>query len=568
MSNNKITPLRYIAYVRKSEERKERQELSHPAQINAIKDQFPGLNIVKWMEPESKSAFKPGRPIFQEMLTMIEKGKADAIIAWHPNRLSRNEKDSAEITYMLRGALKDLRFCSYNFDNSAEGIMMLQMVMNQSQYESSKQGRDVKRGMAQKAANGERPGIVPTGYMKVPLKATDGNYVMNKDKIVTQTDVDPERVVLVKRMWKMLLSGIYSPPEIRRMANEEWSYTLRPTRHTGGGPLGLSSIYRLFNNPFYAGYIRYKGELYKGNHEAIIGLEDFDYAQQLLGRKGKPRAGVNGYAFTGLIKCGACGCSIVGKTNSKFVKREGRMVTYVHYHCTRKSEDRPCTQGNYTKLEALEREIDAELAKYTILPEFRDMALEILNRNHKIEIKERTKIYDTQQSRRGQIQKQLDSLIDMRTRNLLDDDEYTTQRARLKDTLLRVDEGLRSTEERAESWMELTEQAFNFATYARIKFRNGDLKAKRDILMSLGTNLTLKDQKLSLEPNEWLLPIGLKYPELEKEYLSKVRTNEKASLEGKEEALSQIYDSWRAIVDAVAARINSSPRIHLTALAQ
>ncbi|MGH9857309.1 MAG: recombinase family protein, partial [Acidobacteriota bacterium] len=88
-----------------------------------------------------------------------------AIVAWHPNRLSRNEKDSAEVTYRLRGPLKDLKFCSYNFDNSAEGIMMLQMVMNQSQYESSKQGRDVSRGMKQKASTGERPGVVPTGYM-------------------------------------------------------------------------------------------------------------------------------------------------------------------------------------------------------------------------------------------------------------------------------------------------------------------------------------------------------------------------------------------------------------------
>ncbi len=89
------------------------------------------------------------------MIEMIKKGEADAIIAWHPNRLSRNEKDSAEITYLLRSQLKDIKFCSYNFDNSPEGIMMLQFTMNQSQYESSKQGKDVRRGMEQKASGGE-----------------------------------------------------------------------------------------------------------------------------------------------------------------------------------------------------------------------------------------------------------------------------------------------------------------------------------------------------------------------------------------------------------------------------
>jgi DNA invertase Pin-like site-specific DNA recombinase len=44
------------------------------------------LNIVKWMPPESKSAFTTGRPVFNEMMRMIEKGEADGIVAWHPNQ--------------------------------------------------------------------------------------------------------------------------------------------------------------------------------------------------------------------------------------------------------------------------------------------------------------------------------------------------------------------------------------------------------------------------------------------------------------------------------------------------
>lgn len=256
MNKQKAQPerLRYVAYVRKSEVREDRQELSHIAQINAIKERFPDLNIVEWLEPESRSAFTPGRPIFNQMLAMIEAGKVDGIVAWHPNRLSRNEIDSGTITYMLRDKLKDMKFCSFNFDNTAEGIMMLQMVMGQSQYESSKQGRDVKRGMKQKAASGERPGVVPTGYMKITLKDSYGEPIRHKDGYATNTGFDPERIELVKRMWRILLSGAYSGAEIRRIANDEWGFTLRKTAKTGGGPLGSSSIYRMFNNPFYAGY--------------------------------------------------------------------------------------------------------------------------------------------------------------------------------------------------------------------------------------------------------------------------------------------------------------------------
>ena len=537
--------LRYIAYVRKSEERKERQELSHQAQIANIKKDFPDLNIVKWIEPESKSAFKPGRPLFDEMISMIEQDKADGIVAWHPNRLSRNEIDSAKITYMLRGKLKDLKFCSYTFNNSAEGIMMLQMVMNQSQYESSKQGRDVKRGMEQKATNGERPGQVPQGYIKVPILDEQGVLMKNKDKIITKTQNDSDRYDLVKKMWSMLLSGVYNAPQIRRIANEEWHFTTRKTRKMGGNPLTQSMIYKIFNNPFYAGWITHNGELHEGGHEAMITLEEFDYAQTLLGKKGKPRQGIYQYAFAGLIKCGVCGCSVVSKTRVKFIKSLNASKVYTYHYCTRKSEKRPCNQSKYTPLDVIDKQIDEELGKYTILPEFRDMALKILQRNNKAEVKERNQVYQSCQKRRDAIQSQLDKLVDMLTRGLLDEDEYTEQRNRLKIERSGIDDQLRNTEARTDNWMELTEKAFDFATYARVRFQDGDIMTKRDILMTLGENLTLLDGKLIIIPNEWLTPIAEHYPELEKRYLW-VRTNQKATSSEKEAAMESIFESWRA----------------------
>lgn len=549
---NSDKKLRYIAYVRKSEERKERQELSHEAQTNEIKRTFSDLNIIKYMEPESKSAFKPGRPIFAEMLNLIRQGKADGIVAWHPNRLARNELDSATITYMLRNELKDIKFCTFNFDNSPEGIMMLQMTMNQSQYESSKQGRDVRRGMKQKAENGERPGMVPVGYMKAPVLDNEGNQIIkSKDKrVVTKTVRDPERFDKVQQMWRMLLSGSYNAAQIQRIANEDWKFVTRKlSEKIGGKPLQYGTIYKIFTNPYYAGLISHNGEFYDGKHERMITLDQFDYAQTLLGDKGKPRKGVFDYAYAGLIKCGECGCSIVGKTNTKFVKRDNKMAVYVHYYCTRKSEVRPCTQKKYTRFEDMNAEIEAGLAKYTILPEFRDIALEVLRRDNKVEVKARTSIYEAQQKSRKEIQERLDKLIDMRTRDLLNDEEYIEQRNRLKLEIAKIDDLLRGTEQRADDWLELTEKAFDFATYAKVKFANGTLDIKRDILRTLGTNLTLKDGHLSITPNEWLIPIGEQYPDIEAAY-RRVRTNKKASAKELEEALVPIFNTWRAIWDS------------------
>ncbi len=539
---------RYIAYVRKSEERLERQELSLEAQINKIKSIFPDLNIID-TTVESRSAFKPeNRPEFSRMLERIKSGEVDGIVAWHPNRLARNEIDSANVTYMLRGPLKDLKFCSYNFDNSPEGIMFLQMTMNQSQYESSKQGRDVKRGMEQKASNGERPGQVPQGYIKVPIVDEHGDIIRHKEKIVTRTEPDPERFDLISRMWRMLLSGTHSPQQIWQIADKQWGYTTRRTRKMGGGRMPKSMIYKIFSNPFYAGYIPHNGELFKGSHEAMLTLDEFDIAQSLLGHKGQPRNGALIYAYSGLMICGECGCRIIAKQNSKFVKRDGKMTTYIHYYCTRKSLNRPCTQKKYTRVEDIEADIEDALSQYEILPEFRDLAIKILRRNHKIEIKDRAQIYETQQRKRTQVQAQLDSLVDMRTRNLLDDEEYTAQRSRLRIEIAKLDESLRDTEKRADEWLELTEKAFNFATYARTHFRNGSLQAKREILMTLGKNLVLKDKKLYITPNEWLVPIKDGYAQLLSEY-NRVRTNKKATSTVIEVALEPIYESWRATWD-------------------
>ena len=487
----------------------------------------------------------------------IESGLADGIVSYHPNRCSRNEIDSARITYALRGPLKDLKFCNYTFENNAEGIMMLQMIMNQSQYESSKQGRDVKRGMEQKAIDGERPGQVPQGYIKLPLLDSKGNFIRKKgNKIATYTAKDPERWDMIRQMWHLFLYEGMNPDQIWRKAVFEWGYlTRKTTTKTGGKPIPRRMVYDLFTNRFYAGYIPHNGQWYKGKHydNAMITLDEFDYAQKLLGAKGKPRKTPHNFAYGSMIRCGICDCQIVAKATTKMIKGNNELKTYYHYYCTRKSLNRPCNQKVYTSLAKLESDIDSELSKYTIIPEFRDMALKILRRYHKQEVTDRVSIYESQQNQRKTIQKQIDTLTESLTKGIVEEDDYMRQRDKLKAQLANIDSGLRNTEKRAEDWLELTERAFDFAAYSRIHFNEtNDPMVKRDILRTLGVNFILKDNKLSLTPSKWLIPIENDYPALEKAYL-RVRTDKKSTAKEIEEAIQSIFDAWRA-------RRDSNPR--------
>lgn len=114
--------LRYASYIRKSSEEEERQVLSIASQKDKLVERFGDLKIVAEFT-ESKSAFEPDkRPDFKELLKLVDTGKIDGIIAWHPDRLSRNEVDASAITWRIRqGKIKDLKFASgFGFDNSPE----------------------------------------------------------------------------------------------------------------------------------------------------------------------------------------------------------------------------------------------------------------------------------------------------------------------------------------------------------------------------------------------------------------------------------------------------------------
>jgi site-specific DNA recombinase len=129
--------LRYLIYNRKSTKAKNRQHLSLRSQKHEAQElaQEHNLNVVRVFSA-SESAQKKGRPVFGEMLKFLRDGHADGIIAWHPNRLSRNSHDSAVIMELLdEGILKDLKFNNHWFQNTPQGRLMLANAFAQAKYD-------------------------------------------------------------------------------------------------------------------------------------------------------------------------------------------------------------------------------------------------------------------------------------------------------------------------------------------------------------------------------------------------------------------------------------------------
>jgi site-specific DNA recombinase len=521
-------------YLRKSSDNEDRQVQSIPDQKKELEPLVTNKNlkIVK-VFGESKTAKKPGRPYFNEMLKMIEEGKADGIICWKINRLARNPKDGGDIQWLLQqGVIKSIITPGREFLPTDNVLMMAVElgVANQFILDLSK---DVRRGMKTKVEKGYRPAKAPLGYI-------NDKYGEKGSK---QIFVDSERFPLVRRMWDELLTGWYSVPQILNKANDEWGL-----RTQKGFKLNPSTIYRMFTNPFYYGEYNYEGEVRIGKHQPMITKEEFDRAQAILGKAGKPRPRLKRLPFTGIIRCGECDCMITSEEKFKVIKSKGETRTYIYHHCTKKKRDIVCEQ-KALKYEELARQVMEQLDAITIPEQFLHWALEILQRNNAVEEENRSAMLHNQRKQFDECLKRIDNLINLYissdnvSRELLSEQEFKTQKNALMQEKVRLEGEIRRIEQGVNEWVEVTEKTFYFATYAKKEFDKGDYERKSEMLQALGQNFVLRDEKLTISMLPHLLTLK---NGLEKEPLKSARLEPQlsGSITRENSPLGAAYSHW------------------------
>ncbi len=525
--------IQYFAYVRKSTEGEERQALSIESQKDKVRDMFPSLEIVDILE-EKHSAFKPyNRPVFEKMIERIKKGEAQGIIAWHPDRLSRNEIDASTLTYLVRtNVIKDLKFGSYNFDNSPEGIMMLQLALSQSQYFSSKLGKDVKRGLDKKLDLGWFPGVAPEGYLND----------MRLEKGQRTIIIDKKRFPLIRKGFDLFLTGTYSADQVRDIMNNEWGYTMRKRGKTGGAGLTRTTWYRILARPFYAGIIEYRGQEFQGKHKPMITVDEFNRVQELLGAKGgKRRPQKKDFTYTGLFTCGFCGCAITAEHKTKYIKSAKEMKSYDYYHCTHKKREINCKQGSVEEQQIYEA-VHEIVSKIEIHPKFLEWGLAYIDEQANKEQKIEKKVQESVEEKESKIKEQISGLTLMRAKGLLDDEEYIAEKEKLKkeiDSLKKESAPAHTQEDIIETWRE----AVNFSATARTHFEEGGKREKRLIVKKLGSNQAIIDKKVHIILKKWYLPIYECAEVLNAEF-ARLEPMKFSSVEKKNEALNKLRLTW------------------------
>jgi len=470
----------YIIYCRKSSESEERQVLSIESQIEEVKQLAERLQIqVSETLTESRSAKYPGRPVFGQLMKKVYRGEVKGIISWKLDRLARNPIDGAALVWALdRGKIEEIITPYNHLHNNSNDKFLIQLEFGMAKKYVDDLSDNVKRGNRAKLERGWLPGLPPLGYLNEPKERT----------IVA----DPDRFNLVRKMWELLLQGT-SPPKIHRTANEEWGLRTRILNRRGGKPLSLSTIYKIFTNPFYYSIIERKEGVSQGKHVPMITEEEYWRAQEILGRKGRPRPKIHQWAFTAIIRCGECGCSITAEEKTNRYRSH-----YVYYHCTKKKQNIKCTQKTI-RLEELERQIVECLERIYVPHNLLNLALSYLNEEEKDERQNEADHKSSLQKTYDGCQRKLETLNQMRLRDLIDDEEYLQEKRRLLDEKIRLEKGLKDFQKSTGTSRRLTAEAFVFAHEAVKRFKEAALEDKRAIMQGIGSNFILKDKKLFIE---------------------------------------------------------------------
>ncbi len=382
--NMKMNMDSYIIYARKSSEQEERQALSIESQISELTDLAKRLKLhISGVLFEAKSAKDLGRPVFAQLLSKIQSHESRKILVWHPDRLSRNPHNAADIVGLLdSGDLLEVVTPTQTFRNNPMDKFMLGFFMMQAKFENDSKGVNVVRGLKTKAEKGWLPSGAKAGYMND--KAADKG---NKTILC-----DPERYPIIRKAWDCMLTGTYSVMQILRLLNDEWGYRTPQHRRIGGKPMTKSHIYKMFTDTFYYGEFEYplnSGKWHKGKHVPMITKEEFEKVQRLLGRKGKPNPRTHFFAYTGLLQCGECHATITAEEKFQVIcsgckykfasqnkescpkcktlieeMRNPTLLHYTYYHCTKRKKP-DCSQGSI-RVEDLDKEFDKTLAKLQV----------------------------------------------------------------------------------------------------------------------------------------------------------------------------------------------------------
>jgi site-specific DNA recombinase len=353
------------------------------------------LNIVKWYE-EQETAAKQGRPLFGQMIKLLQKRKVGGVIIHKIDRSARNLKDWAIIGDLLENGI-EIHFAHESLDMNTRGGRLaadIQAVIASDYIRNLRQ--EALKGLYGRLKQGVYPFEAPTGYLD-----------NGRGQLKT---IDPVKGPFIKNAFQSYASGKYTLQSLTEKMSTLGLYNLR------GGKISITSMSKILNNPFYAGIMRVKGQTFKGRHEPLISPDLYKQVQRVLQGKLSTRTIKHNFLFRRLIKCSECQYSTIGE------KQKG----YTYYRCHTKD----CPTKTIRQ-DRVEDKLIKLLQRIQLTPMEFETSMIVLRETDLDWEKEQQKAKKSLRIREGQLEQKLDRLTDAYVGNLIDKNLFERRKQRL-----------------------------------------------------------------------------------------------------------------------------------------
>jgi site-specific DNA recombinase len=302
-----------VVYARVSSKEQEKEGFSIPAQLKLLKDYATAQGFAVTKEyVDVETAKQIGRTAFGEMIAHLKAQRSiRVLLVEKTDRLYRNLKDwvtvddlEVEIHFVKEGVV--LSRGSRSSEKFMHGIKVL-MAKNYIDNLSE----EARKGMQEKAEQGIWPTVAPLGYRNVA--GADGKKII---------EPDPGSAPIISRLFEWYATGTLSLKEAAQKARAAGLVYRK-----SGSSVPVSTVHATLRNRLYMGEFEWNGCVYQGKHQPLVTRDLWERVQGVLdGRRAKKHRRVkHHFAFSGLMACGYCGCSIVGE-----IKKQ----RYVYYHCS------------------------------------------------------------------------------------------------------------------------------------------------------------------------------------------------------------------------------------------
>jgi DNA invertase Pin-like site-specific DNA recombinase len=277
--------LRCAVYTRKSTEDGLEQEFnSLHAQREACEAYILSQRHEGWTLVETHyddGGFSGGnmeRPGLRALLEDVERGLVDVIVVYKVDRLTRSLADFAKIVEQLDARQASFVSVTQAFNTTTSmGRLTLNVLLSFAQFEREVTGERIRDKIAASKKKGLwMGGPVPLGY-----------EVIDRKLIPVPEEAERVRTIMRRYIGSRSANELIAQLEAEGIRTKVQKRTSGP--HRGGIPFRRGSLFHLLKNPIYRGKIVHKGEIYDGEHEAIVDADLWNAVQQRLQEKAPPR---------------------------------------------------------------------------------------------------------------------------------------------------------------------------------------------------------------------------------------------------------------------------------------